>query len=42
MRLVFVDLTHSLCKYENGEEVKGYHLVYVPEPSHVFIDAKYR
>ncbi|WP_410989129.1 YcdB/YcdC domain-containing protein [Bacillus cereus] len=39
MRLVFVDLTHSLCKYENGEEVKGYHLVYVPEPSHVFIDA---
>ena len=20
MRLVFVDLTHSLCKYENGEE----------------------
>ncbi len=22
MRLVFVDLTHSLCKYENGEEVK--------------------
>ncbi|PGW38762.1 YcdB/YcdC domain-containing protein [Bacillus thuringiensis] len=39
MRLVFVDLTHSLCKYENGEEVKGYHLMYVPEPSHVFIDA---
>lgn len=39
MRLVFVDLTHSSCKYENGEEVKGYHLVYEPEPSHAFIDA---
>lgn len=39
MRLVFVDLTHSPCKYENGEEVKGYHLVYEPEPSHAFIDA---
>ncbi len=23
MRLVFVDLTHSSCEYENGEEVKG-------------------
>ncbi|MBW3495765.1 YcdB/YcdC domain-containing protein [Bacillus sp. FDAARGOS_1420] len=39
MRLVFVDLTHSSCKYENGEEVKGYHLVYELEPSHAFIDA---
>lgn len=39
MRLVFVDLTYSSCKYENGEEVKGYHLVYEPEPSHAFIDA---
>lgn len=39
MRLVFVDLTHSSCEYENGEEVKGYHLVYEPEPSHAFIDA---
>lgn len=39
MRLVFVDLTYSSCEYENGEEVKGYHLVYEPEPSHAFIDA---
>ncbi|ASI79664.1 DUF4901 domain-containing protein [Bacillus pacificus] len=39
MRLVFVDLTHSSCEYENGEEVKGYHLVYEPDPSHAFIDA---
>ncbi|WP_088028197.1 YcdB/YcdC domain-containing protein [Bacillus mobilis] len=39
MRLVFVDLTHSSCEYENGEEVKGYHLVYEPEPSHAFIKA---
>ncbi|MFE9076741.1 YcdB/YcdC domain-containing protein [Bacillus mobilis] len=39
MRLVFVDLTHSSCEYENGEKVKGYHLVYEPEPSHAFIDA---
>lgn len=39
MRLVFVDLTHSSCEYENGEEVKGYRLVYEPEPSHAFIDA---
>ncbi|PEC84482.1 YcdB/YcdC domain-containing protein [Bacillus cereus] len=39
MRLVFVDLTHSSCEYENREEVKGYRLVYEPEPSHAFIDA---
>ncbi|MED0937688.1 DUF4901 domain-containing protein [Bacillus mobilis] len=39
MRLVFVDLTHSSCEYENGEKVKGYHLVYEPEPSHAFIKA---
>ncbi|PFU97627.1 DUF4901 domain-containing protein [Bacillus anthracis] len=39
MRLVFVDLTHSSCEYENGGEVKGYHLVYEPEPSRAFIDA---
>jgi len=39
MRLVFVDLTHSSCEYENGEEVKGHHLVYEPEPSHAFIKA---
>jgi len=39
MRLVFVDLTHASCEYENGEEVKGYHLVYEPEPSHAFINA---
>ncbi|MGN4446508.1 YcdB/YcdC domain-containing protein [Bacillus cereus group sp. MYBK79-1] len=39
MRLVFVDLTYSSCEYENGEEVKGYHLVYEPEPSHAFIKA---
>ncbi|PEJ07283.1 DUF4901 domain-containing protein [Bacillus wiedmannii] len=39
MRLVFVDLTHSSCEYENGEEVKGYHLVYEPEPNHTFINA---
>ncbi|PFL60731.1 YcdB/YcdC domain-containing protein, partial [Bacillus anthracis] len=39
MRLVFVDLTHSSCEYENGEEVKGYHLVYEPAPSHASIDA---
>ncbi len=39
MRLVFVDLTYSSCKYENGEEVKGYHLVYEPEPSHACINA---
>ncbi|PFL20570.1 DUF4901 domain-containing protein [Bacillus cereus] len=39
MRLVFVDLTLSSCKYESGEEVKGYHLVYEPEPSYAFIDA---
>ncbi|HDR4722692.1 DUF4901 domain-containing protein [Bacillus cereus group sp. Sample62] len=39
MRLVFVDLTHSSCEYENGEEVKGYHLVYEPEPSHASINA---
>ncbi|WP_341519696.1 YcdB/YcdC domain-containing protein [Bacillus paramobilis] len=38
MRLVFVDLTHSSCEYENGEEVKGYHLVYEPEPSRAFIN----
>ena len=41
MRLAFVDLTHSSCEYENGEEVKGYHLVYEPDPSHAFIK-KYR
>ncbi|WP_163093000.1 YcdB/YcdC domain-containing protein [Bacillus cereus] len=39
MRLVFIDLTYSSCEYESGEEVKGYHLVYEPEPSHAFIDA---
>lgn len=39
MRLVFVDLTHSACEYEYGEEVTGYHLVYEPEPSHAFIKA---
>lgn len=39
MRLVFVDLTYSSCGYENREEVKGYHLVYEPEPSHACIDA---
>lgn len=39
MRLVFVDLTYSSCEYENGEEVKGYHLVYEPDPSHAFIKA---
>ncbi|HFJ9401251.1 TPA: YcdB/YcdC domain-containing protein [Bacillus paranthracis] len=39
MRLAFVDLTHSSCEYENGEEVKGYHLVYEPDPSHAFINA---
>ncbi|MED0968932.1 YcdB/YcdC domain-containing protein [Bacillus paramycoides] len=39
MRLVFADLTLSSCEYESGEEVKGYHLVYEPEPSHAFIDA---
>lgn len=39
MRLVFVDLTYSSFKYENGEEIKGYHLVYEPEPSHAFIKA---
>ncbi|MFV8517670.1 YcdB/YcdC domain-containing protein [Bacillus sp. SBS7] len=39
MRLIFVDLTHSSCEYENGEAVKGYHLVYEPEPSHAFIKA---
>ncbi|MFB5576813.1 YcdB/YcdC domain-containing protein [Bacillus cereus] len=39
MRLVFVDLTYSSCEYENREEVKGYHLVYEPEPSHACIDA---
>ena len=39
MRLAFVDLTHSSCEYENGEEVKGYHLVYEPDPSHAFIKA---
>ncbi|EJR52493.1 hypothetical protein IIM_03267 [Bacillus cereus VD107] len=39
MRLVFADLTFSSCEYESGEEVKGYHLVYEPEPSHAFIDA---
>lgn len=39
MRLVFVDLTHSSCEYENGEEVKGDHLVYEPEPSHASINA---
>lgn len=39
MRLVFVDLKFSSCKYENGEEVKGYRLVYEPEPSHAFIKA---
>ena len=38
MRLVFVDL-YSSCEYENGEEVKGYHLVYEPDPSHAFIKA---
>ncbi|PFB29132.1 DUF4901 domain-containing protein [Bacillus cereus] len=39
MRLVFVDLTFSSCKYESGEEGTGYHLVYEPEPSHAFIKA---
>ncbi|MEK4502949.1 YcdB/YcdC domain-containing protein [Bacillus sp. FSL R12-0069] len=39
MRLVFIDLTYSSCEYENGEEVKGYRLVYEPEPGHAFIDA---
>ncbi|MED2935559.1 DUF4901 domain-containing protein, partial [Bacillus wiedmannii] len=39
MRLVFVDLTYSSCEYENGEEAKGYHLVYEPEPSRAFINA---
>lgn len=39
MRLVFVDLTYSSCKYEKGEEVKGYRLVYEPEPGHAFINA---
>ncbi|MBE5104334.1 DUF4901 domain-containing protein [Bacillus thuringiensis] len=39
MRLVFADLTFSSCVYENGEKVKGYHLLYEPEPSHAFIDA---
>lgn len=39
MRLVFVDLTYSSCKYEKGEEVKGCHLVYEPEPGRAFIDA---
>ncbi|MCU5379349.1 DUF4901 domain-containing protein [Bacillus cereus] len=39
MRLVFVDLTFSSCKYESGEDGTGYHLVYEPEPSHAFIDA---
>lgn len=39
MRLVFVDFTYSSCEYENGEEVKGYRLVYEPEPSRAFIDA---
>ena len=39
MRLVFVDLTYSSCEYKSGEEVKGYQLVYEPEPSHAFIDA---
>ncbi|MGC7807355.1 YcdB/YcdC domain-containing protein [Bacillus paranthracis] len=39
MRLAFVDLTHSSCEYENGEEVKGDHLVYEPDPSHACIDA---
>ncbi|MED1558331.1 YcdB/YcdC domain-containing protein [Bacillus paramycoides] len=39
IRLVFADLTYSSCEYESGEEVKGYHLVYEPEPSHAFIDA---
>ncbi|MDH4420524.1 DUF4901 domain-containing protein [Bacillus cereus] len=39
MRLVFVDLTYSSCKYENGEEIKGHHLVYEPAPSHAFINA---
>ncbi|MDA1631934.1 YcdB/YcdC domain-containing protein [Bacillus cereus] len=39
MRLVFVDLTHSSCEYENGEEVTGNHLVYEPAPSHAFINA---
>ncbi|MES5892371.1 MULTISPECIES: YcdB/YcdC domain-containing protein [Bacillus cereus group] len=39
IRLVFADLTYSSCEYKSGEEVKGYHLVYEPEPSHAFIDA---
>ncbi|KAB2444824.1 YcdB/YcdC domain-containing protein [Bacillus luti] len=39
MRLVFVDLTYSSCKYENGEEIKGHHLVYEPAPSYAFIKA---
>ncbi|PGM93366.1 YcdB/YcdC domain-containing protein [Bacillus cereus] len=39
MRLVFVDLTFSSCVYENGGEVKGYHLLYEPEPVHASIHA---
>ncbi|MDM5236036.1 DUF4901 domain-containing protein [Bacillus cereus] len=39
MRLVFADLTFSSCVYENGGEVKGYHLLYEPEPGHAFIHA---
>ncbi|WP_142322705.1 YcdB/YcdC domain-containing protein [Bacillus paramycoides] len=39
MRLVFADLTFSSCAYENGQEIKGYHLLYEPEPVHASIHA---
>lgn len=39
MRLVFADLTFSSYVYENGGEVKGYHLLYEPEPVHASIHA---
>jgi hypothetical protein len=39
MRLVFANLTFSSCVYENGGEVKGYHLLYEPEPVHASIHA---
>ena len=38
MRLVFVDLTYLHVSIKAGK-VKGYQLVYEPEPSHAFIDA---
>ncbi|MCM3735560.1 DUF4901 domain-containing protein [Bacillus cytotoxicus] len=39
MEPVFIQLSNSLFKWEDGEIEEGYYLVYDPIPSHAFIDA---